>query len=87
MVDNLQVDSQLKEINQLQLNTLNTISNNILTLIKISKSNIAINTDSTVGATSKTSPTIKQQRFTPPKINSLDIRDEFLDSYSLTPST
>ena len=85
-VDNLQVDSQLKEINQLQLNTLNTISNNILTLIEIGKSNIAINTNSAVEVTSKTPSPKKQQRLIPPKINSLGIRDDFLDSYSLTPS-
>lgn len=85
-VDNLQVDSQLKEINQLQLNTLNTISNNILTLIEIGKSSIAINTNSAVEVTSKTPSPKKQQRLIPPKINSLGIRDDFLDSYSLTPS-
>ena len=87
ITDNLQVDSQLGEINQQQLNTLNIISTNIAKLIDIGKENLNISnkTSREFKNSSSSPPNIKE--YTAPKVRNLGIRDDFTNAYGLTPSS
>lgn len=87
ITDNLQVGSQLGEINQQQLNTLNIISTNIAKLIDLGKENLNINnkTSREFKNSSSSPPNIKE--YTAPKVRNLGIRDDFTNAYGLTPSS